>query len=85
MRWGVEVGWQAWRMPCYTFFKLNKKTYHMKLNLKIVICKGYNGGRSMMWMSSTINGKKQEGKWLIVERNVQRWTKAINALPKGSF
>jgi hypothetical protein len=39
----------------------------------------------MMWMSSTINGKKQEGKWLIVERNVQRWTKAINALPKGSF
>jgi hypothetical protein len=41
--WGVEVGEQAPRGSCYTFWKLDKKTYHTKFNLKMFICKGYNG------------------------------------------
>ncbi len=48
------------------------------------ICIGYNGGGPMMWMSFIIDGNKQYGKWLIVERNALKWAKANNAPPKGS-
>jgi len=28
----------------YTFFELDRKTYYMEINLKMFICRGYNGG-----------------------------------------
>jgi hypothetical protein len=40
----VEVMQQTIGGPCYTFLRLDKKTYHTKFNLKMSICKGYNGG-----------------------------------------
>jgi hypothetical protein len=37
----------------------------------------------MMWMSSTMDGNKHEGKWLAIKRNALRWIKENNAPPKG--
>ncbi len=37
-----------------------------------------------MWMSSTMDGNKQEGKWLTIEHKALKWAKANNAPPKGS-
>jgi hypothetical protein len=31
--------------PCHTFFRLDRKTYCTEFNLKMFICKGYNGGQ----------------------------------------
>ncbi len=39
---------------------------------------------SMMWMFSTMDGNKQEGKRLIIERKVLKWTKTNSAPLKGS-
>jgi hypothetical protein len=36
----------------------------------------------MMWMSYTMDGNRQEGKWLVVERKNLKWVKANSALEK---
>jgi hypothetical protein len=36
-----------------------------------------------MWVSSTMDGNRQEGKWLIIEYNALKWAKVNSALPKG--
>jgi hypothetical protein len=36
----------------------------------------------MMWVSSTMDGNKQEGKWLTIERKVVKWAKSNSAPPK---
>ncbi len=38
----------------------------------------------MMWMSFAMDKNKQEGKWLTMECNASKWTKANNAFSKGS-
>jgi hypothetical protein len=38
----------------------------------------------MMWMSSTMDGSKQEGKWLIIKCKTLKLTKTNNAPPKRS-
>jgi hypothetical protein len=39
----------------------------------------------MMWMWSTMDGNKQEGKWLVVEHKALKWVKANNTPSKGSL
>jgi hypothetical protein len=36
----------------------------------------------MMWVSSIMDGNRQEGKWLAIERKALKWVKVNNALPK---
>jgi len=38
----------------------------------------------MMWMLFTMDGNRQEGKWLIIERKALKWAKANSAPPKRS-
>jgi hypothetical protein len=38
----------------------------------------------MIWVSSVMDGNKQKGKWLVVERKGLKWTKTNNTPPKGS-
>jgi hypothetical protein len=38
----------------------------------------------MMWMSSTMDRNRQEGKWLAIEHSALKWIKANNAPSKGS-
>jgi len=81
------LGWgqQTKKGPCYNFFTLDKKTYHIELSLKVFICKKYIKERGfMMWMLSAMDGNRQEGKWLVIEHNALRWVKANNASPKRS-
>jgi hypothetical protein len=52
------------------------------------ICRWYNWieGGPMMWMSSTMDGNRQEGKWLIIECKALKWVKPNNAPPpQGSL
>ncbi len=39
--------------------------------------------RLMMWISSVMDGNKQENKQLVVEHNALKWVKTNNAPPKG--
>jgi hypothetical protein len=41
----VKVKQQAKGGPCYTFFKLDRKTYNTKFSLKMLIRKRYNRSR----------------------------------------
>ncbi len=41
-------------------------------------------GGMMMWMLFAMDGKRHEGKWVVVERNALKWVKGNNAPPKGS-
>jgi len=41
-------------------------------------------GGFMMWMSFTINGNRQGGKWLTIKCRALKWIRANSALPKGS-
>jgi hypothetical protein len=43
--------------PCYTFLRLDRKTYCMKFNLKVFICRRYNG-REAYDVSVIYNGWK---------------------------
>jgi hypothetical protein len=36
----------------------------------------------MMWVSSTMDGNKQEGKWLDVKCKALKWAKSNSAPPK---
>jgi hypothetical protein len=36
----------------------------------------------MIWVSSIMNGKKQNGKWLVVECKALKWAKTNNAPPR---
>jgi hypothetical protein len=38
----------------------------------------------MMWVSSIMHGKKQEGKWLDVKHKALKWATENNAPPIGS-
>jgi len=38
----------------------------------------------MIWVSSIIDGNRQEGKWLVVEHKALKWAKANNGPPKRS-
>jgi hypothetical protein len=35
-----------------------------------------------MWMSFAMDGNKQEGEWLALERKALKWIKTNNASPK---
>jgi hypothetical protein len=35
----------------------------------------------MIWMSSTMDGNRQEGKWLAVKLKALKWAKTNNAPP----
>jgi hypothetical protein len=35
----------------------------------------------MMWMSSTMDGNRKEGKWIVVERKALKWAKTNSAPP----
>jgi hypothetical protein len=37
----------------------------------------------MVWVSSTMDGNKQKGKWLDVECKALKWAKVKSALSKG--
>jgi len=39
----------------------------------------------IMWVSSIMDGNRQERKWLIVEHKVLKWAKRNNAPPKDHF
>jgi hypothetical protein len=41
-------------------------------------------GGPMMWMSFTLNGNRQEKKWLVVEHRALKWDRANNSSLKGS-
>jgi hypothetical protein len=69
---------------CYTFLRLDKKTYFTKFNFKMFIRKWYNWGGPMMWVSYAMDENKQKGKQLVIGRSVLKWIKTNNALPKGS-
>ncbi len=63
MGWGVDVKWQAEGGPCYTFLKLNRKTYHMEFGFKMLIYANdiiLRGG-AIMWMFFGINGIDKRG------------------------
>jgi hypothetical protein len=47
------------------------------------ICRWYNWGGPMMWVSYAMDVNKQKGKQLVIESNALKWAKANNALPKG--
>jgi hypothetical protein len=38
----------------------------------------------MMWVSSKMNGNKQERKWLVIEWKTIKWANVNSAAPKGS-
>ncbi len=38
----------------------------------------------MMWMSSSVDGNKQKGKWLTIKQNALKWIKVNNAPLKAS-
>ncbi len=38
-------------------------------------------GGPMMWVSSTMEGNRQKGKWLVKEFKALKWAKANNVLP----
>jgi len=42
-------------------------------------------GGPMMWMSSTMDGNRQEKKLLIIECKSLKWVKVNNTFPKGFF
>jgi len=48
----------------------------------MLICR-YNWieGGPMMWVSSTMDGNRQEGKWLIIECKALKWVKENNVPP----
>jgi hypothetical protein len=37
-----------------------------------------------MWVSSTMDGNRQVGKWLIIKCHALKWAKVNSAPPKGS-
>ncbi len=37
----------------------------------------------MMWISSVMNGNRQENKQSVIEHNALKWIKTNNAPPKG--
>ncbi len=39
----------------------------------------------MMWMSSIMDGKRQERKWLVIEHKALKWANVNSAPPKGSL
>jgi hypothetical protein len=41
-------------------------------------------GGPMMWVSSTMDGNRQEGKWLAIEHKALKWANANSAPSKGS-
>jgi hypothetical protein len=38
----------------------------------------------MIWMSSSMDGNKQKGKWLNIKCKALKWVKANSAPPKGT-
>ncbi len=40
-------------------------------------------GRPMMWVSSTMDGNRQEKKWLAIKRKGLKWTNVNSGPPKG--
>jgi hypothetical protein len=72
---------------CYTFLRLDKKTYFIEFGFKMFICEWYNwrGGGAMMWMSYAMDGNKQEGKQLGIKHSALKWIKVNNVFPKGSL
>ncbi len=86
MGWVVKVKWQGGGGSCCTFLRLDKKTYHTKFSLKVLICKRNNEkGGFMMWMLFIMDGNKQKGKYFVIECNALKWIKANNGLLKGSL
>jgi hypothetical protein len=51
--------------------------------MKMLICRWYNWRKLMMWVSSTMDGNKQVGKWLIVKCKALKWAKMNNGPPKN--
>jgi hypothetical protein len=48
-----------------------------------IVTRGRGGG-GMIWMSSTMDGNRQKGKWLDIKCRVLKRIKANSAPPKGS-
>ncbi len=53
----------------------------MEFSLEMFICRWYNEGGPMTWVSSTMDGNKQEGKWLAIKYKALKWAKTNNAPP----
>jgi len=51
--------------------------------MKMLICRWYNWRKLMMWVSSTMDGNRQVGKWLVVECKALKWAKMNNGPPKA--
>ncbi len=58
LEWGVKIRWQIKEGPCYTFLRLDRKIYCTKFGLEMFICRWYNWGGLMMWMSSVMDGNR---------------------------
>jgi hypothetical protein len=56
----------------------------MKFDLKMLVADDIVKGGLMMWVSSAMDGNRQEGKQLIIKHKVLKWAKANNVIPKGS-
>jgi hypothetical protein len=70
---------------CYTFMRLDKKPITWSLIHKCSYVNDTIKGGPMMWMSFTMDGNKQEMKWLVVKQKTLKWANANSAPSKGSL
>jgi hypothetical protein len=63
--------------------RLDKKTYCIQFKLEMFISRWYNWRETYDVVSFTMDGNKQEKKWLVVEHKALKWAKAKNSPPKG--